>query len=91
MLILFWKSNEMSFETLAKNRKFTSILSLKWKICNTPSEKRWEDVFLNVDDFPVENPQVASERKKKEEEFDPERQLKEMTEKWLTGSLGYWK
>ena len=81
----------------AFQKKYISIdalytfLSLKWKIFNTPSEKRWEDVFLNVDDIPMENQQVAKARKKKEEEFDPERQLKKMTEKWLTGSLGYWK
>ena len=68
-----------------------TFLSLKWKICNTPSEKRWEDVFLNVDDFPMENPQVAKERKKKEEVFSPERQIQKMMENWLSGGLGYWK
>ena len=68
-----------------------TFLSLKWKICNTPSEKRWEDVFSNVDDFPMENPQVAAKRKEKEEEFSSKRQIQKMMENWLSGSLGYWK
>ena len=68
-----------------------TFLSLKWKIFNTTAEKRWKDVFLNVDDIPMENSQVAEARKKKEEEFDPKRQVQKMMEKWLSGSLGYWK